>query len=81
MATKQTTKKSVLDGFDFEAFRKQKAEVEQAANAAVADKIEQIKALLFEIEQISNDTGLDFYLGEINDTVRSIEYGWSSSNC
>lgn len=75
------TKKNVLSSFDLEAYRKQKAEIERAANEAVANSIDQIKELLNEIERISRETGLEFNLGEINYAVRDIEDGWKSSNC
>lgn len=76
-----------LSSFDLESFKITKAAIEQAASRLLAEKIEQVKTLLDEIKDISEETGVKVSLRSVVvslSTVRDItEDSWNSSsdNC
>lgn len=76
-----------LSSFDLESFKITKTAIEQAASRLLAEKIEQVKTLLDEIKDISEETGVKVNLRSVVvtlSTVRDItEDSWysSSDNC
>jgi hypothetical protein len=74
----------VIDGIDIEEFKRQKVLVEQKANAAVSEKILEIRKLLGEINELGRVTGVPVRLNElIYDMQEMREYldpAWNSSS-
>lgn len=69
-------------GFDLAEYRAQKAAVEQAANAEVATRLEQVKVLLKEIQEVVSATGIEVDVNDLGYLLADMsdDYSWTSSS-
>lgn len=89
MATKKTAAvkaEDILEGIDLVAFAKQKAEVEQKASLALAERVEKIRTILAEMKTIVSVSGVSVYIGDLitdfEDSREELDPNtdWSSSS-
>lgn len=73
-----------INGIDLKELAAQRATVTQQATKMVAEKIDQIKELLRDIETIAEATGISLNLYELRSSVESLgdshDSNWNSSS-
>lgn len=72
----------IVEGVDLEVFKKQKAQLQQAAVQTLASKIDQVKELLKEIQEISEVADVEVDIDSLGYLLANMskDYEWTSSS-